>query len=783
LPLTVSITHQAPAADADLPQVSVIPSSAKAGDSALEALVDAAAGILSADSLPGTLGRIAHHLAALVPHDDLSLYEIEEGGKSLKPVFAVGDWVDEIMSEEISVQSGVTGWVVRNRRTRNVPNTLHEPLCTVVTGTDEVAEAFVAVPLIAHDRVVGSLNVYRTGADVPFTDAEVELVERFATMAALAYDSARQRDLLREEVRTDSLTGLLNHRGSQERLRAALDGAADRPVGVVVIDLDHFKRINDTFGHAEGDRALALAASALRDVVRESDAVGRLGGEEFVLVLPGVDAPAAQEAAERARVAISEVQIGGRQLACSAGLACFPEDATDAPALLMAADAALYAAKDRGRGRTCRYRPSLALRPSPGEEREEIEAILRDPATHLSAAFQPVLELATGRVSGYEGLARFHVEPRRGPDEWFAQAHRVGLGAELETAALEAALAVPGRPASSFLAVNVSPRALGSALVREALPEDLSSIVVELTEHELFGAEDELAAVLAGLRARGARIALDDAGAGYAGLQQLIAVAPDILKLDRSLVHGANADPAKLALLEAMISFASSTGAAVCGEGVEDLDDLRALAELDATYAQGYALARPAPPWPDLAPGAAHTAAARLEWGVRVAGRRIAGTWSHSLAELATHLGAVDHVDELATAGRMVADLLGADDVSLMTVNDRPAAIVELLSAHPDNQPGEQWSLDDFPATAHLVRTGQTGQVVAGDPLGDPAELAELARLQIGAMLMVPVELGRGRRALMEVYRARPQAFSRAQIERARVVALQLGAVISRLTR
>ena len=199
--------------------MSVIPSSAKAGDSALEALVDAAAGILSADSLQGTLGRIAHHLAMLVPFDDLSLYEIEEGGVSLKPVFAVGDWVDEIMAEEISVANGVTGWVVRNRRTRNVPNTLLEPLCTVVSGTDEVAEAFVAVPLIAHGRVVGSLNVYRTGADVPFSGTEVELVERFATMAALAYDSARQRDLLREEVRTDSLTGLLNHRGSQERLR------------------------------------------------------------------------------------------------------------------------------------------------------------------------------------------------------------------------------------------------------------------------------------------------------------------------------------------------------------------------------------------------------------------------------------------------------------------------------------------------------------------------------------------------------------------------------------
>ena len=244
--------------------MSVIPSSAKAGDSALEALVDAAAGILAADSLQGTLSRIAHHLAALVPYDDLSVYEMKPGETVLRPVFALGTWVDEIMADEIPIQEGVTGWAVRNRRTRNVPHTLLEPLCSVVPGTDDAAEAFVAVPLIAHDRVVGSLNVYRTGAQVPFTDAEVELVERFATMAALAYDSARQRGLLREEVRTDGLTGLLNHRGSQERLRAALDAADGRPVGVVVIDLDHFKRINDTFGHAEGDRALALAAAALR---------------------------------------------------------------------------------------------------------------------------------------------------------------------------------------------------------------------------------------------------------------------------------------------------------------------------------------------------------------------------------------------------------------------------------------------------------------------------------------------------------------------------------------
>ena len=122
--------------------------------------------------------------------------------------------------------------------------------------------------------------------------------------------------------------------------------------------------------------------------------------------------------------------------------------------------------------------------------------------------------------------------------------------------------------------------------------------MIELTEHEVFGAEGELETALAELRRRGALIALDDAGAGYAGLQQMIRIAPDILKLDRTLVHGAHADGSRQALLEALIGFASSTGAAICAEGVEDLDDLRTLVALDVTYAQGYGLCRPGPAWP-----------------------------------------------------------------------------------------------------------------------------------------------------------------------------------------
>ena len=301
--------------------------------------------------------------------------------------------------------------------------------------------------------------------------------------------------------------------------------------------------------------------------------------------------------------------------------------------------------------------------------------------------------------------------------------------------------------------------------------------MIELTEHELFTADLALEARLQELRDRGARVALDDAGAGYAGLQQLIRVAPDILKIDRSLVHGAHSDGSRYALLEALVSFAGTTGAAVCGEGVEDLADLRALADLDATYAQGYALARPADAWAALSPGVAATADVRA--GVRVASSAAGNgaVWARTLAELGDDLADVTDTNELASVGRRAARLLGAQDVSLMWVVDD---CLELLSDNVDS-PGDRWSLTEFPATERLLAEHTPGQVIVGDRDGDPIEIAELERLGYGAVLMVPVRVGSGQRALVEVYREHPQAFTSAEVERARVVAQQFGPALARL--
>ncbi len=750
--------------------------------SALEALVDAAAGILAADSLNDTLGRIAHHLSELLEYDELSVYEVDWAQDMLVPVFALGAYADEVMADSFPASEGVTGWVVTNRRTRNVDRADEDPLAAVVEGTEMEPESLVSVPLLVEDRVVAALNVYRVGTSKTFSAAEVETVERFATMAALAFDSARQRDTLREQARTDGLTGLLNHRACHERLsdEVARAGRQEKPLSVVVLDLDHFKTVNDASGHAEGATVLVAVAERLRSSIRGDDVVARLGGEEFALILPGVDGEGGAEAAERARAAIAQVTVAGLPLTCSAGVASYPADAVEPGRLLEHADGALYWAKRSGRDQARRYDRRLAGQLSGDGQRAEVQALL-DREDAIVPVFQPVLELATGRVAGYEALARMPDGPFRPPDQWFNQAHRAGLGAALEAAALRAALRAPGRPERTFLALNVSPGALLSHEVRQALPEDLSGIVIEVTEHELFSADQALDRELEELRARGARIALDDAGNGYAGLQQIIRIAPDILKIDRSLVDGVNDDPHRFALLEALISFAATTRAAVCAEGVESLADLAALADLDVTYAQGWALARPDAPWAALAPQAAAAATSEVRIGMRLArGSRDEG--ASTLGELIARLSRVGCTDELTDVAALIPGVLGAEDAAVSRFVPGERALQD-LSRHGWSVPGQVYPLDTYPATDYVLRNRTAGQVVVGDPASDPAETALLEQNGFGALLMVPLVFGGRDVGLLELYRRHPLPWNNTEIDRAQLLAHQLAAVLDLLER
>jgi EAL domain-containing protein (putative c-di-GMP-specific phosphodiesterase class I)/AmiR/NasT family two-component response regulator len=228
-------------------------------------------------------------------------------------------------------------------------------------------------------------------------------------------------------------------------------------------------------------------------------------------------------------------------------------------------------------------------------ERERIERVIR--GREIQMVFQPVLDLANGRLVGVEALARFPSDPSRGPDRWFAAAGQAGLGADLELCAIDAALdALPQLPDDAFLAVNLSPATLVTDRVGDVVAPDVAPrVVIELTEHVPVEDYDTVNAAAERLREHGARVAVDDTGAGYAGFRHLISLKPDIVKLDICLTRGIDHDPGRRALTSALVQFTQDTGATLIAEGIETNEELSTLHQLNVDWAQGYHLGRPQP--------------------------------------------------------------------------------------------------------------------------------------------------------------------------------------------
>ena len=216
----------------------------------------------------------------------------------------------------------------------------------------------------------------------------------------------------------------------------------------------------------------------------------------------------------------------------------------------------------------------------------------------MSIVFQPIADLATGTVVAVEALARFAAEPVRPPNLWFAEAAEVGLGRPLELAAVEAALAhLPDFPAELSMAVNVSPATVTAPEFSDLiLGAPTNRIVIELTEHVEIRDYDIVIEALASLRAAGVRLAVDDAGAGFATLQHILTLQPDIIKLDIALTRGVDEDPVRRALARALVGFASEIGATIMAEGIETAGELETLRHLGVPSGQGFYLAHPGPP-------------------------------------------------------------------------------------------------------------------------------------------------------------------------------------------
>ncbi|HEX3254504.1 MAG TPA: diguanylate cyclase [Gaiellaceae bacterium] len=372
--------------------------------------------VLSEQQLDAVLERIADTLGDLIPFDAFTIYQADEARRVLIPLMSRDKWADEIMGDQPLYGEGITGWVVENREPQLVNQAQLDPRVKVVPGTPpDEPEALISVPLVARGTIKGALNVYRLGDDAHFTEGEFDLAQRFGDAAALALDNAQVRAGLELEAQTDSLTGLYNHRYFHDRLRAELNriSRAHDSIAVLMLDIDDFKRVNDIYGHGTGDQVLVALADILRQTVRASDVVCRLGGEEFGIIMASCDAGDALGLASRLteRLLTEEFDQAGR-LSLSVGIAQGPEHAMNPRELVACAEAAMMAAKARGKNQSVLFDDTATERPMGVSGREDVRSIahlkmLQSLAGRLNR-LNDVHQIGAVIVSELRGLIDYH---------------------------------------------------------------------------------------------------------------------------------------------------------------------------------------------------------------------------------------------------------------------------------------------------------------------------------------------------------------------------------------
>ncbi len=426
-------------------------------------------------------------------------------------------------------------------------------------------------------------------------------------------DRRRAEARIQHMAHHDWLTGLPNRALFRARLDAALQAAFQSDTAavgvsfaVLCIDLDRFKAINDTLGHAWGDALLQMVAARLQGLVREGDTVARVGGDEFTLIQLGIgDATQAVALAERLIVSLEKpFDLGGRevQIGASAGVVLAPLHGSDLDSLLSSGDVALYHAKSQGRCRCSLFSPNMN---DMRRERAELESELRRAVAdhHLHLLFQPQFDLGSGRVVGAEALLRW-THPLRGaipPSEFIPIAEESGLINGIGTWVLATACREAcAWPPDVRIAVNVSPAQFHAGDLIETVGRVLDEtglapgrLELEITEGVFMRDSDVTRTTLMELKALGVRISLDDFGTGYSSLSYLRRMPLDKIKVDRSFVSALGHDPAAHALVRSIIGLAEVLGLETNAEGVETKAQAHMLRDEGCQEVQGYYFGQP----------------------------------------------------------------------------------------------------------------------------------------------------------------------------------------------
>ena len=469
----------------------------------------------------------------------------------------------------------------------------------------------VSVPLPGDAGTVGTVVVANHVGDYDtFTGDDVEVLQALANHAAGALRNAELADQLRRQVAEnehralhDALTDLPNRRLFAQRI-----AEVDRPVAVLMLDLDGFKEVNDALGHATGDVLLRLVAQRLVAVLPDARCVARTGGDEFVIALDVDAVEAGAETGVRVREALfAPFALPDMTLSIDASIGvAFGDGTTAAGELLKQADVAMYDAKTSRAG----VRVYDADRDRSSPERLLLPNELREAIARggLTVHYQPKVTLSSEAVEGFEALVRWQ-HPTRGmvpPDEFIPMAEHTGLIADLTYVVLDAALAECRRWRDTgqdvSVAVNLSPRVLhderfverlATALAEAEVPS--SALTLEITESALMADPSRGEVVLSLLADMGVTLSVDDLGTGYSSLAHLKRLPVHEVKIDRSFVMGMDGDSDDAAIVEAVVALGHRMGKRVVAEGVENDEIYRRLRGMGCDVAQGYGISRPMP--------------------------------------------------------------------------------------------------------------------------------------------------------------------------------------------
>lgn len=460
--------------------------------------------------------------------------------------------------------------------------------------------------LVAASQDVGRGQY--TLVDVKSEDEVGMLTRAFNTMTE---EVQREQEKLHRQANFDALTGLPNRMMAFDRIKQEISRAkrSNQRFAVFFIDLDNFKTVNDSLGHAVGDELLIAIGNRVQAVIRESDVVARLGGDEFVVLAPNMTSDVkAEELAQRLTKAVSEPQLlAGRRVVaqCSIGIALYPDNGQTLEELMANADNAMYHAKSTRDGSAIFFTAEMNSRL---RERMQMEQDLNSAleSGQLALHFQPVFDAANQRHRGAEVLLRWQ-HPEKGaisPAVFVPLAEATGQIVPIGDWVLEQACRYwaewhkaginPG-----FLAVNVSrvqfrrrlSARLAELMSKYAIPHQ--ALELEITERVLLDDDHDVGVELSSLRAAGVMLALDDFGTGYSSLSYLKRFRFDVLKIDRSFVTGLPSNADDVLLVKAILAMAKGFDIKVVAEGVENQEQMRFLANLGCDYSQGFLLGRP----------------------------------------------------------------------------------------------------------------------------------------------------------------------------------------------